>query len=216
MAYNNGSADTGVCILAKQVFSECYQKECMLYDMDTTPSLGGPNATILDIVFSNGNIQCGPSNVTLTPVQGKTDIFVADFTVEIPYVVTYKPGGCPNEQTANGKIEIPKKIYLRIPVSQVREEYEFEYDIQTESMVVGEPFYAGPPGPNKWRFTVGSTIVIKVLGIVQLQVLTTGYCPVPCECEDVDDDDNCEEFLNAPFPDDFFPPIPDDLCPRDC
>ena len=73
--------------------------------------------------------------------------------------------------------------------------------VETKSEVLAPPVVSGDP----ITFAVGSFIIIKLVGKVQLLIPAYGYCPEPCECEEYSTQDVCNMFDYADFPE-FFPP----------
>ena len=195
-----------VCIKANQVFSACQEKDCPTV-VTTVPV--ADIALITGITFENGTI----SVPILTLIPGKIDCYRAEFEVSIPYSIAGTGGAFPY----GGSIVIPKDIILYIPKSLTRPEFVFEYAVETLTQVLVD-FYVGDGSPDPKVpavvFLAGALIVIKVSGEVQLQIEAVGNCPEPCICEEYTDENLCEEFKEVPFPDNFFPPFPTDLCPE--
>ena len=180
-----------VCIKANQVFSQCQQKDCPVITTTLT-SL----ANIAGITFQNGSIN---GDITLTPILGKVDIYQAQFEVLIPYTISIT-GGVPF--TAN--IISTQNIILYIPKSKTRADFPFEEEVETHTELLGN-FYLDA---GVVKFMIGTLIITRVIGEVQLKIAAIGYCDEPSDCEAYAPLDLCDLFKAEPFPTNFFPPFP--------
>lgn len=177
------------CIIVDKVFASCQQRECF-------PELEvnlGENRIYERIRFRPGFIV--PNTLIVTDT-ATINFRRVRFTVRIPYQVL----------DANGNIivegflpDILKDIILYIP--DARDEFDFRIVVETSSEVLAPPVQTG----SNLVFTVGSFIIVKVVGTVQLLIPAYGYCPEPLPCDEFSPTDICDIFEFADFPE-FFPP----------
>lgn len=176
------------CVIIDKVFASCQQRECF---PEIEADLG-ENKTYGRIRFRPGFIV--PNTLIVTDTNTPNFRRVR-FTVRIPYQVL----------DANGNIivegflpDILKDIILFIP--DARDEFDFRIVVETSSEVLAPPVQTG----CVLTFTVGSFIIVKVVGTVQLLIPAFGYCPAPLPCDEFSPTDICDMFEYAEFPD-FFP-----------
>lgn len=175
------------CVIVDKVFASCQQRECF-------PDV---EAEICDKTF--GSIRFRPGFIvpnTLIVTDTDTPNFRrVRFTVRIPFQVLDPNGNI----IAEGFLpDILKDIILFIP--DARDEFEFRIVVETKSEVLAPPVVSG----NKVTFIVGTFIIVKVVGTVQLLIPAFGYCPAPPECTEFSPTDICDVFDYAEFPE-FFP-----------
>lgn len=185
-----------VCVVVEKVFDSCLQRECFL-DLSIPLPIGGiPPFTFVSMTFLNGVIV--PGSIVITPIPN-TQTARIQFTVQIPYTLVLRdstgalftiPGTLPN---------INKDIILYFPTTP--SEFDFNLRVETRTTVLGVPTFTA----TTIVLSVGTFIITKVTGIVQLQIPEFGFCPTPGPCEEFIPDNPCVDFETAPVPD-FFPP----------
>ncbi len=177
------------CIIADKVFASCQQRECF-----PEVEVCIDKKTFGSIRFRPGFIV--PNTLIVTDIEGQPNFRRVRFTVRIPFVVLDPNGNV----IAEGFLpDIFKDIILYIP--DARDEFDFRIVIETQSVVLAPPVQTG----DNITFPVGTFVIVKVVGTVQLLVPTFGYCPEPPECTEFSPTDVCDAFEYADFPD-FFPP----------
>lgn len=176
------------CLIVDKVFAACQQRTCF-------PSI---EAEIKCERFGRVKFRPGfivPNTLIVTDTDTPNFRRVR-FTVRIPYLILDSKGKVDSEGFLP---DIEKDIIMYIPDS--RDEFEFRIVIETKSEVLTPPIVTD----NVVNFTVGTFLIIKVVGTVQLMVPAFGYCPEPPLCTEFSPEDICESFDNADFPE-FFPP----------
>ncbi|MBU5426715.1 hypothetical protein KQI41_09880 [Tissierella pigra] len=176
------------CIITDKVFASCQQRECF-------PQV---EVELCDKTFGSVRFRPGfivPNTLVVTDTDTPNFRRVR-FTVRIPFQVL----DCNGNVVAEGFLpDILKDIILYLPDS--RDEFEFRIVVETMSEVLAPPVQTG----KTLSLVVGTFIIIKVVGTVQLLIPTLGYCPTPPECTEFNPTDICEAFDYADFPE-FFPP----------
>ncbi len=181
------------CIIADKVYAHCQQRECF-----PTVEVLLESGTFSHISFRPGFIV--PGTLVVTDIEGRPHFRRVQFTLRIPFEVITTDGS-----VIEGFLpDIYKDVVLFIP--DARDEFEFRVVVETSSLLLGQPLQTG----NKVTFAVGTFIIIKIVGTVQLLIPTLGFCPEPPECEEFSPGDICDGFEEEEFPD-FFPPQFDDL-----
>ena len=185
-----------VCVIIEKVFDSCLQRECFDNISIPLPIGGVPPFTFVSITFLNGVIV--PASIVITPIPNTMTARI-QFTIQIPFTLTLRdstgtlftiPGTLPN---------INKDIILYFPTTPP--EFDFNLRVETRTEVLGIP----PFTATTIVLSIGSFIISKVTGVVQLQIPEFGYCPVPGPCEEFLPANPCADFETAPVPD-FFPP----------
>ncbi|MDR7870051.1 MAG: hypothetical protein RIN55_04275 [Tissierellaceae bacterium] len=177
------------CIIVDKVFASCQQRECF-------PEV---EVCIDDETFGRIRFRPGfivPNTLIVTDIEGQPDFRRVRFTVRIPFLVL-DPNG--NVIAEDFLPDVFKDIILYIP--DARDEFDFRIVIETQSVVLAPPVQTG----DTITFPVGTFIIVKVVGTVQLLIPAFGYCPEPPECTEFSPTDVCDAFEYADFPD-FFPP----------
>ncbi|NLN14839.1 MAG: hypothetical protein GX185_04450 [Tissierellia bacterium] len=177
------------CIIVDKVFASCQQRECF-------PEV---EVTLEEGKFGRVRFRPGfivPNSLKVTDIEGQPDFRRVRFTVRIPYNILNPKGEVIAEDFLP---DIYKDIVLYIP--DARDEFDFRIVVETQSVVLAPPVQSG----NTVTFPVGTFIIVKVVGTVQLMIPSFGYCPEPPECTEFSPADVCDAFENADFPD-FFPP----------
>lgn len=177
------------CVIVDKVFASCQQRECFPeIEVDLDKKKFG------SIRFKPGFIV--PGSLKITDIEGQPDFRRARFKIRIPFVVLDPEGDVIAEHNLP---DILKDIVLYIP--DARDEFEFRILVETKSEVLAPPIRT----EKKLTFPVGTFIIVKVVGTVQLLIPAFGYCPEPPECTEFSPADVCDAFDYAEFPE-FFPP----------
>lgn len=182
------------CIIVDKVFASCQQRECF---PDIEVDIDGN--TFGDIKFKPGFIV--PHSLVVTDIEGQPNFRRVRLKVRIPFVVLSPSGEVIKEKFLP---DIQKDIILFIP--DARDEFEFRIVVETRSLILAPPVQTG----DTITFPVGTFIIVKVVGTVQLLIPAFGYCPPPPECTEFSPTDVCEAFDYAEFPP-FFPPQFNDI-----
>ena len=189
-----------VCIIVEKVFFSCQQRECFPNLEVELPGQGGP-FTFVSITFTNGVIL--PDSIIITPIPGRPNFARAQFTVRICFTVTVRNAAGTLITIAGCLPDIFKDIVIFNPPT--RSEFDFNLRVETRSELLVPPIIVG----DDLVITVGSFVISKLTGFVQLAIDAFGYCPEPPFCEEFPTEEPCIDFLNpnlTPFPTDFFPP----------
>jgi hypothetical protein len=183
-----------VCVIVEKVYDSCLQKECFPDVSVHLPLIGGP-FTFVSATFLNGTID--PASIITTPIPSTLTARV-QFTIEIPYSITL--------QNAIGQVIIPnlvltvrKDIVLFFPPTPT--EFDFNLRVETRTVVLGLPTFTA----TTIELAIGSYVISKVTGCVQLQIPEFGFCPIPEPCEEFIPFNPCVDFEDS-TPPDFFPP----------
>lgn len=185
------------CVIVDKVFASCQQRECfpeLEYEIDCK-SVGA-------IRFRPGFIV--PNTLIVTDIPGEQNFKRVRFTVRIPFQVFDDNGNLIGEFFLP---DIFKDVILYLP--EARDEFEFRIVVETSSSLLAPPIVTG----NILTITVGSFVIVKVVGNVQLLIPAFGYCPEPPLCDEFSPTDICEVFDYAEFPE-FFPPQLENCEPR--
>ncbi|KJR45029.1 putative internalin [Desulfosporosinus sp. I2] len=196
-----------VCVVVQKVYSACQQRECFPTFTVDLPTTGAP-FTFVSIAFDNGVIVGSP---IFTPIPSRPNFSRAQFTVRIPFVLMLSNAINETIQLSGDLPDIQKDIVVYLPPS--RSEFELNLLVETRTQLLTYPTFS----EASIQLAIGSFIITKVTGIVQLLIPAFGYCPEPCACEDYvpEDLNSCRVFTDTtltPFPNDFFPPQLDVSC----
>lgn len=174
------------CVIVDKVFASCQQRECF---PEVEVDIG--DETFGRIRFRPGFIV--PNTLRVTDTE-EDNFRRVRFTIRIPFQVLAPNGDILEEEFLP---DVPKDIIIFIP--DARDEFDFRIVVETKSEILA------PEEINDTVvFTVGTYIIVKVVGTVQLQIPVYGYCPTPLPCEEYSPEDICEVFDESEFPD-FFP-----------
>src|SRR5665648_410549 len=184
-----------VCVIVEKVYDSCLQKECFPDVSVELPLIGGP-FTFVSATFLNGMID--PASIITTPIPSTLTARV-QFTIEIPYSLTLQNPGGQLVTIPNLLLTILKDIVLYFPPTP--SEFDFNLRVETRTEVLGLPSFTA----TTIELAIGSYVISKVTGCVQLQIPEYGFCPTPEPCEEFIPDNPCDDFVDAPVPD-FFPP----------
>ncbi|HZK53614.1 MAG TPA: hypothetical protein VFC84_05425 [Desulfosporosinus sp.] len=182
-----------VCVIIEKVYASCLQKECDPAVIVQLPATGGP-FTFVSATFLNGTI----SNIIVTPITS-TDTARFQFTVEICYSLTLMNPGGALVTIPDLCITFNKDIVLYYPPSP--SEFDFNLRVETRSVVLGTPTFTA----TTIELSIGSYVISKLTGCVQLQIPEYGFCPIPDPCEEFIPFNPCDDFAGS-TPPSFFPP----------
>lgn len=189
-----------VCIIVEKVFFSCQQRECFNDVVVALPAQGGP-FTFVSIAFNNGVIL--PESIIITPIPSRPNFARAQFTVRICFTVNVRDAAGTLIPITSCLPDIHKDIVIFHPPT--RSEFDFNLRVETRSELLVPATISG----TEIILTVGSFVISKLTGFVQLAINAFGYCPEPAFCEEFPSETPCVDFLNpnlTPFPTDFFPP----------
>lgn len=181
-----------VCVIVEKVYDSCLQKECDPSVIVPLPT-GGP-FTFVSASFLNGTID----NIIITPIAA-TDTARFQFAVEICYSLTLMNPGGALVTIPNLCITFNKDIVLYFP--EAPSEFDFNLRVETRSLVLGDPTFTA----TTIELAIGSYVISKLTGCVQLLIPEYGFCPIPDECEEFIPFNPCDDFADS-TPPDFFPP----------
>ncbi|MHB1405692.1 MAG: DUF7507 domain-containing protein [Desulfitobacteriaceae bacterium] len=188
-----------VCVIVPKVYFACQERECFPTFTVDLPTTGAP-FTFVSIAFDNGVIVGSP---TFTPIPSRPNFSRAQFTVRISFVLVLKNAMNESIRLSGDLPNIQKDIVLYLPPT--RSEFELSLLVETQTQLLSNATFSN----TGVQLAIGSFIITKVTGIVQLLIPAFGYCPEPCPCEDYVTENPCLIFTDTtltPFPNDFFPP----------
>ena len=176
------------CVIVDKVFASCQQRECF-----PAVEVEVGKKRFDRVRFKPGFIV--PNTLIVTDIENRPNFRRVRFTLRVPFEVL----DCYGKVIAEGFLpDILKDVVLYIP--DARDEFEFRIVVETKSVVLSEPIQTG----ESIVFPVGTFVIIKVVGEVQLLIPAFGYCPAPEPCEEFSPTDVCTAFDYEDFPD-FFP-----------
>lgn len=185
------------CIIVDKVYDSCFQRECEPSKIINLPA-GGPY-TCGSIVFGEGYIVDG----TLSVVPVRLNFARVKFTVRIPFTLTVNATCEPCKSIQlDDCVDFNKDIEVFFP--QGPSEFSLDIVVETRSQLLNCEIIG-----TQAIVSIGSFVVTKVVGKVQLLVQTFGFCPQPRECTGFIEEDVCKKFETAPFPRFFAPQIQD-------
>ncbi|AFM39668.1 YVTN family beta-propeller repeat protein [Desulfosporosinus acidiphilus SJ4] len=191
-----------VCIIVEKVYASCMQRECFPAFTVTLPT-GVPPFTFVSMTFANGVIV--PSSIVITPIPSRPNFSRVQFTIQIPYTLTLRDSTGALFTLTGNLPDINKDIVMYFPPT--RPEFDFNLRVETRTEVLTSPLFT----TASIQLAIGSFVITKVTGVVQLLVPAFGFCPEPPVCEEfpVIPENPCLNFFDTtltPFPSDFFPP----------
>lgn len=188
-------AQTPVCVIIEKVYDSCLQRECFLGLAIPLPAGGIPPFTFVSMTFLNGVIV--PGSLAITPIPNTTTARI-QFTIQIPYTLTLRDSTGTLFTITGTLPNISKDIVLYFPTTPP--EFDFNLRVETRSEVLGVPTFTA----TTIVLSVGSFVISKITGVVQLQIPEFGFCPTPRTCEEFLPANPCADFETAPVPG-FFP-----------
>lgn len=191
-----------VCIIVEKVYASCVQRECFPAFTVTLPT-GVPPFTFVSMTFANGVIV--PGSIVITPIPSRPNFSRVQFTVQIPYTLTLRDSTGAVFTLSGNLPDINKDIVMYFPPT--RPEFDFNLRVETRTEVLTSPVFTSAT----IQLAIGSFVITKVTGVVQLLVPAFGFCPEPPACEEfpIIPENPCLNFFDptlTPFPSDFFPP----------
>lgn len=198
-----------VCIIVEKVYASCQQRECFPAFTVTLPTCDVPPFTFISMTFATGVIV--PGSVVITPIPARPNFSRVQFTIQIPYTLTLRDSTGTVFTITGNLPDINKDIVMYFPPT--RPEFDFNLRIETRTEVLTSPLFT----LTTIQLAIGSFVISKVTGSVQLLVPAFGFCPEPPFCEEFPNipENPCLNFFDitlTPFPSDFFPPQ-QDTCP---
>ena len=191
-----------VCVIVEKVYASCQQRECFPTFTVNLPA-GTPPFTFVSLTFANGIIV--PGSIVITPIPSRPNFSRVQFTIQIPYTLTLRDATGATFTLTGTLPDILKDIVLFFPPT--RPEFDLNLRVETRSELLTSPIFT----TTSVEFAIGSFVVTKVTGLVQLLIPAFGYCPEPPVCEEFPSGPSnpCLTFFDptlTPFPSDFFPP----------
>lgn len=192
-----------VCIIVEKVYAACQQRECFPAFTVNLPVGGVPPFTFISLTFANGVIL--PGSIIITPIPSRPNFARVQFTIQIPYTLTLRDSTGAVFTLTGNLPDINKDIILYFPPT--RPEFDLNLRVETRSETLASPIFTS----TTIQLAIGSFVVTKVTGLVQLLVPAFGFCPEPTPCEEFPNipQNPCINFFDTtitPFPRDFFPP----------
>lgn len=183
------------CIIVDKIFTQCKCNECI-----HNVKIPFDSQEVKKIKFQQGFIV--NSTLKIYNIENRPNFKRIVFHIRIPFnAITY------DEKIHNGFLpDIKKDIVLFMPDFE-RDEFNFNIDIETNSQVLGDIIQS----ENKPCFTSKVSILVSVVGKVQLFVPYIDFCQESSICIDFDfEDDICETFHDKELPDFYPPQLPHD------
>ncbi len=188
------------CVIVDKVYFSCQQREC--FD-EVCVSIPEGEYQFCEIIFNPGTIV--PNSLVVTPIPKRPNFSRVRFRVSITFILKIRDCATGKIIAVEGELpEISKDVILFVP--EARDEFTFQIVVETASQALTMPTQDN----CFFCFAVGTFIIIKVVGKVQLLIPAFGFCPEPPECEEFLPDDICIIFDTAPFPE-FFPKQLEDI-----
>ncbi|MDD4346192.1 MAG: hypothetical protein PHZ11_04725 [Desulfitobacteriaceae bacterium] len=186
----SGSADSHLinkqCIIVEKVFASCQQRKCIPAFTVALP-IGIPPFTFISITFRNGVIV--QPTIIITPIPSRPNLFRVQFTIQIPYTLSFKDSVGQTFTLTGILSDISNDIVMYFP--PLSPEFDINLRVETRTEIIAGPFYLSTTA----QLSIGSFIVTKVTGLVQLLIPSFGYCPEPRECEESQPQKQCVDFL---------------------
>lgn len=200
--YQLEEVSESVCIIVEKVYASCQQRECFPTFLVNLPTGPGP-FTFISMTFANGLIV--PGSIVITAIPSRPNFSRVQFTIQIPYTLTLRDAAGALVTLSGNLPDVDKDIVLYFPPT--RSEFDLNLRIETRTEVLTTPVFTA----TTIEFAIGSFVVTKVTGLVQLLVPAFGFCPEPPMCEEFQTHElnPCLVFFDpslTPFPGDFFPP----------
>ena len=195
-----------VCIIVEKVYASCQERECFPAFTVALPTGGVPPFTFISMTFATGVIV--PGSVVITPIPARPNFSRVQFTIQIPYTLTLRDSTGTIFTVTGNLPDINKDIVMYFPPT--RPEFDFNLRVETRTEVLTSPLFT----LTTIQLAIGSFVITKVTGLVQLLVPAFGFCPEPPFCEEFPNipQNPCLNFFDltlTPFPSDFFPPQQD-------
>jgi len=171
-----------ICILADKVFSQCHQKRCL-----ENITIAMDNNYFKQIRFQPGSIV--ENTLKITELENRPNLKRVRFQVKIPFGVV----------TSNGVIQgflptIAEDILMFIPES--RDEFSYRIVVDTSTKLLEVPLQVN----SQLKFSVGVSMMIKVVGKVPLLIPSYALSLESFACEDFGKNSICDDFKLRDFP----------------
>ncbi|MDA8211306.1 MAG: hypothetical protein M0021_05430 [Clostridia bacterium] len=196
------------CLRVEKVFDACSTRLCLNFDFDPTEAVKtGESGTVpfeeIERIISCEGLDGAEVFGTITSRPG-TPIADVQAIIKGHVRITVRT-------KLGGTIELIRRVkfHTRVLLFAPRPRSMF---VCGEALIRCLGCVLHPiPGGGVIRCAVGTFVIIKTCGTVELRVPTLGVCPVPDECTVLADGNACEIFLDRQlthFPParDFFPP----------
>ncbi|MFA6860312.1 MAG: hypothetical protein WCR30_02890 [Clostridia bacterium] len=180
-----------ICIQVKKVFDACIFQD-REEDVLLTASGFNPANPVQPLTFVSTNSVLAPStieNLTIERCADRPNFAIISGDIVITAVIIYTDANGV-AGTASSTVTVPFSTTLFFPQTSI-------------TPVVVESFasFTSPIGTyignNVFQVDLCKTILIKVVGEVELLIPSYGYCPIPeCQCTS---EDICEGFFNQPL-----------------
>jgi len=186
------------CIMVDKVFDSCFQRKCEPAKAVILPD--GGSYTFDSIVFHPGFIVDG--SLEITPV--RVNFSRVKFSLKVPFSLKIRDTTEDLEHVINDDVDFSVDLEMYMPKGP--SEFSFDILLETRSQLLKVDIEE-----KQAILAVGTFVVVKVVGKVQLQVLSYGYCPPPREYVEPQEEDVRRRFEVQPFPPEFFPPHTEDI-----
>lgn len=193
------AANDSECIIVEKVYASCQQRECFSSFPVVLPE-GVPPFTLISISFGNGVI-VQPTRII--PIPSRPNFSRVQFTIQIPYTLSLKDSVGQTFTLTGDLPDISKDVVMYYPPT--RSEFDLNLRVETRTEIITSPIFT----TTTVQLAIGSFVVTKVTGLVQLLIPTFGYCSEPPVCEEFQPQNPCLDFFDTsrtPFPNDFYPP----------
>jgi len=222
-----------VCIEIPKVFDQCLIKRCIVYNC-------GPDTVFTDEELRSGPLKspktflrCSDFKLTLISIE-KIQIknnpsykkIIVCFKLSFYAYFTNCNGDKVSEFFEINRTEIIQKLYCPDSIAKIASTAAptgicsdlnseiIKIEMVTECLDGG--FFTDDECNDFLDITLGYHLIVKCELIVQLLIPAYGYCPVPRQCEEENEEDPCEKFDRAPvpkfFPDQMLKPLFDNEC----
>ncbi|NLK00025.1 MAG: hypothetical protein GX318_02155 [Clostridia bacterium] len=203
------------CIETNKVFDECLVRQC-IYPIDVTGVEVPPNC-VEDVTCSDFTMEVAAPIVPTRRITDPPGFVRVSFPFTAAFDLTVTGGNC---ETQVVSVPLPPqtisnvRLYCPEPLSQILTQQGVEappaavpnetIKLEFVGTCIDVDFAANPEDPTLTDFilAVGYYLVIKCEQVVQIQVLSRGYCAAP-ECTSPSTNP-CDDFDSLPVPP-FFP-----------
>jgi hypothetical protein len=149
------------CIMVDKVFDSCFQRKCEPSKAVTLPD--GGSYTFDSIVFYPGMIVDG--SLEITPV--RLNFSRVQFCMRVPFSLTIRDMTADMEHVINDHVEFCEDLEMYMPKGP--SEFSFDIVLETRSQLLKVDIVE-----KQAMLAIGTFAVVKVVGKVQLQVLSYG------------------------------------------
>ncbi|MBU3114232.1 hypothetical protein [Clostridium lacusfryxellense] len=224
-----------VCVEIPKVFDQCLIKRCLVYacgedTTDTDEELRSDPLNDPRIFTGCRDFKLKLISVEKIPLKKNPSYKKVIVCFVISFYADYID--CNGETKCEfyeiNRTEVISKLYCPDSLAQISvssmygESKDLDSEIIKLEMVAEclDGFFCNDDcGDSFLDITLGFHLIIKCELSVQLLIPAYGYCPIPYECEEEDDEDPCERFNRSPvpkfFPDQKLKPLFDEECEDD-